>query len=351
MSHSPLVPKVSVIIPTYNASRFLHRTIKSVLNQTFHNFELIIVDDCSQDNTQEIIDFFKNEDKRTKSIFLEKNSGGPAFPKNIGLSIAQGNYIAYLDHDDEWLPQKLERQLELVESLEDINSFGVISSNAYIEYETTHLLESGLVHREVAKPFWGGNKNIVNIDERTPSFKKVLYKSLKDVFIHPELYASNNSGMFFSKKILDILGLRNEEVGEFEDTDIVFRIAEAGLQFYLVDEPLFVVHKHTNNLTKSYGSFNSKQALQRANRFSHLLGAHPFYKELGSFYGGKLRGVGMLYLLGDSPILARKYFMEALRINFLDLKSLASLLLSIFGAGFYRHFFIIRELLGGIVKK
>ena len=122
-------PKVSIVIPTYNSEKFIDRTIKSVLNQTFQNFELIIVDDCSVDNTRKMIREFQKQDDRIKLIALEKNSGAPAHPKNVGIKNAKGEYIAFLDHDDEWLPKKLERQIELFIKNEKL---GFVSCNAFI---------------------------------------------------------------------------------------------------------------------------------------------------------------------------------------------------------------------------
>ena len=105
-------PKVSVIIPTYNRQKLLPKAIKSVLNQTFKNFELIIVDDGLTDNTKEIIKEFQKRDPRIKYIWQE-NFGAPAGPKNTGIKNSKGEYIAFLDDDDEWLPEKLERVIEI----------------------------------------------------------------------------------------------------------------------------------------------------------------------------------------------------------------------------------------------
>jgi teichuronic acid biosynthesis glycosyltransferase TuaG len=103
-------PIVSVITPTYNAARFITETIFSVKEQTFTNWEMIIVDDSSLDNTVEIVKKEMEKDSRIKLIELIKNSG-PANARNRAITAASGNYLAFLDSDDLWLPQKLERQL------------------------------------------------------------------------------------------------------------------------------------------------------------------------------------------------------------------------------------------------
>jgi glycosyltransferase involved in cell wall biosynthesis len=102
-------PVVSVIIPTYNRAHLLCRAMQSVLNQTYLDFELIIVDDGSTDNTDKIIKEFQEHDKRIKYIRHEKNKGGSA-ARNSGIKISRGEYIAFLDSDDEWLPRKMEKQ-------------------------------------------------------------------------------------------------------------------------------------------------------------------------------------------------------------------------------------------------
>lgn len=107
---------VSVVIPTYNRSSLIKNTIDSVLNQTYENFELIIVDDASTDNTEEIIR--KYEDVRIRFIKLEENSQGTK-PRNIGIQQSKGEYIALLDSDDEWLPTKLEKQVEFLQKFND----------------------------------------------------------------------------------------------------------------------------------------------------------------------------------------------------------------------------------------
>ncbi len=104
---------VSIITPCYNSSRFLNETIKSVQAQTYQNWELLITDDCSSDNSREIVESYSREDPRVKLLCLEKNSGaGPA--RNNSIKAAQGRYIAFLDSDDMWLPEKLEQQLKFM---------------------------------------------------------------------------------------------------------------------------------------------------------------------------------------------------------------------------------------------
>lgn len=104
---------VSIIMPSYNTANYISESINSVINQTYKNWELIIVDDCSTDNTDEIIKKFL-KDERIKYLKNEKNSGA-AISRNKALREAKGRWIAFLDSDDLWVPEKLEKQINFME--------------------------------------------------------------------------------------------------------------------------------------------------------------------------------------------------------------------------------------------
>ena len=106
---------VSIITPTYNCAKFIEETIRSVQAQTYLNWEMIISDDCSTDNTREIIAPYLESDKRIKYICNDKNSGA-AITRNNALREAKGRWIAFLDSDDLWSPEKLERQIAFMET-------------------------------------------------------------------------------------------------------------------------------------------------------------------------------------------------------------------------------------------
>ena len=105
---------VSIITPSYSSEKFISATIESVLNQTYKNWEMIIVDDCSPDNSNEIIESYMKKDSRIKLIKLEKNSG-PAVARNRAIEEAKGRYIAFLDADDLWISDKLEKQIDFMQ--------------------------------------------------------------------------------------------------------------------------------------------------------------------------------------------------------------------------------------------
>lgn len=105
------MPTVSIITPSYNAERLIAGTLRSVLEQTWQDWEVLVVDDCSKDNTRNVVADFVQQDPRIRLIALDKNNGAPAAPRNIGVREARGKWIAFLDADDIWHPDKLALQM------------------------------------------------------------------------------------------------------------------------------------------------------------------------------------------------------------------------------------------------
>ncbi len=105
---------ITVVTPAYNAEKSIEKTIQSVINQTYTDWKMIVVDDCSKDNTCEIVQKFADIDERIILIKHKKN-GGVAAARNTALKAAKGDYIAFLDSDDLFLPEKLERQLTFMQ--------------------------------------------------------------------------------------------------------------------------------------------------------------------------------------------------------------------------------------------
>lgn len=105
---------VSIITPAYNCEKFISKTIESVLSQTYPHWEMIVVNDCSSDTTGQIAQKYASYDKRIKYIKLEYNSGA-AVARNVAMSMAKGQYIAFLDSDDLWLPDKLSTQIKFMQ--------------------------------------------------------------------------------------------------------------------------------------------------------------------------------------------------------------------------------------------
>ena len=106
---------ISIVMPAYNAARFLPETIASVVAQTCRDWELLVADDCSTDDTRRVVARHAAGDARIRLIALPRN-GGPAMARQAALEVARGRFIAFLDSDDLWLPGKLQRQLEFMRS-------------------------------------------------------------------------------------------------------------------------------------------------------------------------------------------------------------------------------------------
>lgn len=142
---------VTVIIPLYNAEKYISETIKSVINQTYQNWEMIVVDDCSTDSSRDIVKNFEDQDSRIKLIQSTVNFGGPALPRNIGIENAKGTYIAFLDADDVWMPHKIEEQLNFVVT----NNINFTSSYCYLIDDNNSLLhlskKSSLYYKTISK--------------------------------------------------------------------------------------------------------------------------------------------------------------------------------------------------------
>ena len=107
---------VSIIIPVYNASRFLEETINFIQEQTYSNWEAIFIDDCSSDNSYDIIKQYQKNDKRIK-VIKNKVNNGVAVSRNNGIDYAKGEYLCFLDADDKWHPEKLAKQINFMQKL------------------------------------------------------------------------------------------------------------------------------------------------------------------------------------------------------------------------------------------
>ena len=111
--------RISIITPCCNAAKYLAQTIESVLAQTWQEWEMLIVDDCSTDGSADVIMEYANKDSRIKYFRTSHPSGSPAVPRNVGIENASGRYIAFLDSDDMWLPEKLEKQIRVFQENAD----------------------------------------------------------------------------------------------------------------------------------------------------------------------------------------------------------------------------------------
>jgi glycosyltransferase involved in cell wall biosynthesis len=217
-------PIVSVIIPTYNREKLLPRAIKSVLSQTFQDFELIIVDDGSNDNTKEVVEKFKKKDNRVK-YFYQKNSG-PARARNLGIKNSKGDYIAFLDSDDEWLSEKLEKQIKIIKKSR--KEVGCFFSNGIIKNSYTG-------EDDFIKEF------PCNIFSRKKNTLKFFLK-LKGI--------NACSNMVLKKEVFNKCGLFDSNLPVLEDPELLIRIAN-NFSFHHMEDVLYIRKINKTSLHKT----------------------------------------------------------------------------------------------------
>lgn len=148
---------VSIIMPNFNGEKYIAEAIESVISQTYPFWELIIIDDCSTDNSINIIKEYSTKDCRIKFINLRKNSG-PAVARNTGIEIAKGQYVAFLDTDDIWLPYKLKKQINFMKD----NNLSMTYSAYYVidrysEVKGIRKIKEKITHKDLLKTNWIGN--------------------------------------------------------------------------------------------------------------------------------------------------------------------------------------------------
>ena len=211
-------PTVSVIIPTYNRANLVGKAIKSVLSQTYQDFEIIVIDDGSTDNTREVIRGFK--DKRVKYIKEYKKNRGISVTRNIGIKMARGKYIALLDSDDEFLPERLRKQVQLLQNKS--SEVGVVCSWSY------------------------------NIDEKGNYISKRCLPK-KDGYIYEDLLSTNPISLptvLIRKECFNRVGFFDDLLNAQEDWDMWIRIAKY-YRFALIKIPLVKYRLHTNQLSRN----------------------------------------------------------------------------------------------------
>ena len=206
------MPKVSVIIPTYNGACYICEAIDSVLAQTYQDFEIIVIDDGSSDNTKDVL---KKNGSKIKYIFQENK--GVSAARNVGIKEAAGEYIALLDADDIWLPDKIALQVDF---LEKNSAYGLIYSDAYI-FDEKKILEKTLLQ---ISGFWQGD---------------VLEKLILKNFIP-------NLTVLVRRVCFDKIGLFDETLKYGEDHDRWLRIASIS-KIGCINKPLAKYRIHDLN--------------------------------------------------------------------------------------------------------
>lgn len=204
-----MTPKISVIVPVYNTGEILRDTIDSVLNQTFSDFELILVDDGSIDVSRQICDEYKQKDPRV--FVVHQSNKGICAARNVGISLARGQYITFCDHDDLYLPQKLEKQYIIAERTgADIVNVGyeIISDNG--RKETVSLKLNCKNKEEIKSNFF----EVTDWSFGTIWTKLYRYSSLKDYLFFDTKYTCGHEDINFNLQLL-------EYINSYYSTDII----------------------------------------------------------------------------------------------------------------------------------
>jgi glycosyltransferase involved in cell wall biosynthesis len=217
MPKNPKKPLVSVIIPTYNRGWVVQEAIDSVLDQDFSDYELIVVDDGSNDNTREILEAYG------KAItVLQQSNRGVSAARNRGIAEAAGRLIAFLDSDDLWLPRKLTAQVKFFEE----NADAVINQTQEI---------------------WIRNGLRVNPKKRHHKFSGMIFeRSLALCLVSP-------SAVMIKKSLFDAVGVFDEQLPACEDYDLWLRVS-CRYPVHLMDTPLIIKRGgHDDQLSKAAG--------------------------------------------------------------------------------------------------
>lgn len=276
------MPKVSVIIPTRNRPELLLRAVASVYDQTYTDFEVIIVDDGDLPRAYDVLGDYVSRD-RFLYIETSKNIGGAA-TRNIGIKAAKGKYVAFLDDDDEWLPEKLEKQVSVLERSPAEVSLVYTGVSAYDQ-------NGQLLYTSVAKES--------GIADPLP---RLLYKC--DIW---------TSALMYKKSYVDQGFVFDEEQKKNQEWDLELRLGKVS-KFYVLAELLTRINigeseqmggkKNLNNIIAGYERFLNK----------HI----DLYVTQPKAYALRLFHVGHLHWDNNNQAIARVYWLKAWWYNLLN---------------------------------
>jgi len=211
---------VSVIIPVHNDEHLVSNAIESVLMQSFQKFEIICINDASTDDTWNILNTYAKNDKRISAYNLKKNLGCPGLVRNYGITKAKGNILAFLDSDDTWKSNKLQKQLEIIHE-----------QDSYFSYTKV--------------------ENIIGTRVYEPKFYLRIFSS----FLPGNLIIENTittSTVIISKQLfINLGGFRNEKMVVSEDYELWIKTALMAKQIEFVDEILIQYNVNPNSVTNS----------------------------------------------------------------------------------------------------
>lgn len=278
---------ISVIIPTFNRAHYLPEAIQSVLGQTFQNFELIIIDDGSTDNTKEVVSLY-NTAYPSKIKYIYKENGGVASARNEGIKNAQGNYIAFLDSDDYWHVKKLERTVHYI-----------------MQYP-----KAGLLYTD----YWvvDKNKNILWANERYHYSGNIFMKLILGNFIA-------TSTVVVKKEVFEKVGIFFEGYSlkaGLEDWDMWLRIAKDFRISHIPEKLTFYRYYEGQCKFKKEFFDDYELLLERFLSSTHGIDKKKVNKIFASYYYLK----GKSYLASKEQDFARKNLFQSFKLNPFSIK-------------------------------
>ncbi len=284
-------PLVSVIVPTHNRADLVGRAVNSILAQTYQNFEVIVVDDCSTDNTGATMAGFN--DSRVRYMRNEEGKGGGG-TRNIGIEASKAEYVAFLDDDDEWLPEKLEKQMQVF--LKGDEQLGVVTCSR-------------------AK-FRNGKK----FHESCPECRGNVYEYLVNTW-----RSFGTSTVVIKRTFLDKSGMFDASLPAQQELDLFIRLARV-CQFDFVNEVLIHIHFYPDSIGGNiHNSVEGKTVMLdriESNMTRNALSQHRL--ELGQFHA----------YAGNSAS-AKKEFIKAIKASPVNWKPYAHYILLLLGLKVY----------------
>lgn len=274
-------PRVSVIISTYNRAAFLEEAIESVLAQTYSDYELIVADDGSSDETAERVAAFGNAVRYLQLA----HSGRPSVVRNRALEFARGDLVAFLDDDDRWLPEKLQRQVAL---------FAGDSAPGFV-YSDMRFLSAGAL-----------SEPVLTAAQKRSGY--IFDDLLRDCFIHPSTIVVRHS-------LLDATGGFDETFASAEDYDLWLRLAHA-VPAGFVDACLTLVRRHQAGISYHREEETSRNVIRTLEQTrDHLSLSGRQRLRLRRVLARRYTHLGRYLLgIGKAPV-ARRHFLTALRLN------------------------------------
>ena len=250
-------PLVSVIMSVYNGEKYLVQAIDSILNQTYQNFEFIIIDDCSTDNSSHILQEYAQKDSRIKIIKKEKNIGIKGFIENLnlGISIAEGKYIARMDADDISLPERFQKQVIFLENNPKISMVGAQIDFINEKNEIIGEKIGALEHEEIV------NKMTSQIQLFHPVIMFRNHQNIKyrEKFIYCEDYDLYLNLITQGKKLANI----NEKLLHYRILESsISRKGDNFVKKLMVEKALYFYKLRKENGQDLYETFNNEEVLE-----------------------------------------------------------------------------------------